>query len=465
MVSAVKTGRNLLGGAIGAFLGWMIVEPIPWLTSDGALRRVDWTALSVLGMIVGCMMGLGLGAAEGINSGSYKQLLRSTALGLLIGLAGGLIGVNMGQMIYGAIAGPSSLNVEAGLLDFFLNIIARTLGWAMWGVVIGASQGVSSGSLRRIWLGAIGGVIGGATGGFVFELLGYLLGGIATGEVLRLTGFVSVGAGIGLFSSLGQEMFKQAWVRLLAGRGEGREFQIAKPISVIGRDELADIPLFGDNQIAKRHVLIQQMNGLHTASAAQAGLAFAVNGQMVASAPLKDGDIIRVGTRELEFHERVGRQNAVMPSAASVRTAAPTVDVPIGSCPFCGQVKDAYGNCGCTVDPPQSKPLPQPVGAEGTVSSGMVTLQVISGPLSGQSVIIKEGQSIGIGRAAEADMALQGDSFVSRQHARLSVESGTPIIQDQGSSNGTFVNGTRVSRQILSPGDVIAIGQTQIRIA
>ena len=53
-------------------------------------------------------------------------------------------------------------------------------------------------------------------------------------------------------------MFKQAGEVSWA---EATEFQIAKPTTVIGRDELADIPLFGDQQIAKRHVLIQQAQG------------------------------------------------------------------------------------------------------------------------------------------------------------------------------------------------------------
>lgn len=65
-----------------------------------------------------------------------------------------------------------------------------------------------------------------------------------------------------------------------------------------------------------------------------------------------------------------------------------------------------------------------------------------------------------IGRAADCAVQLD-DPLVSRRHARiLSGELGT-AIEDLGSSNGLFVNGTRVCEITpLHPGDVIALGAT-----
>ncbi|BCW98642.1 MAG: hypothetical protein KatS3mg024_1469 [Armatimonadota bacterium] len=481
MVSLVKLTRNLIGGVAGAIAGWLIVEPWPWLTTDPAPGQPSPTslaALAVLGMIVGGAMGAGLGAAEGVNSGSQRQLARSLAIGLLVGVAGGLVGIYLGQMIYAALA-PSPGGV-GGLLDFVSQMVARTLGWALWGVLIGAAQGIATGSARRIALGALGGVAGGAAGGFVFELLAQTTGGLMTGEALRLLGFVSIGAGIGLLSSLAQEMFKQAWVRVLVGRGEGREFQIAKPETFVGRDELADIPLFGDPQIAKRHLIIRQVNGRYEAVAAQPGLAFSVNGQMVSSAPLKDGDIIGVGSRQLEFHERVTRTAAgaamgYPPSPwsgqATQVSTPPPVETPPGVCAFCGQTKDAYGGCACTVGAPSPVQTADYVPGQATGATTQVmgagavwTLQVISGPQAGRSLTLSEGHTVTAGRSPDADLSLEGDTFASRRHAVFSVQGGQPVVEDAGSTNGTLVNGVRVTRHTLTSGDTVSIGQTQIRV-
>ncbi|MBX6388723.1 MAG: ATP-binding cassette domain-containing protein, partial [Frankia sp.] len=62
-----------------------------------------------------------------------------------------------------------------------------------------------------------------------------------------------------------------------------------------------------------------------------------------------------------------------------------------------------------------------------------------------------------IGRARTNDIVL-GDLLASREHAELFVgRSGIEIV-DLGSANGTFVNGLRVERRLVTPGDVIAIG-------
>ena len=482
MVSLVKLTRNLIGGVAGAIAGWIIVEPWPWLTTDPSPGNPDppvsMAATAVLGLIVGGAMGAGLGAAEGVNSGSQKQLARSLAIGLLVGLAGGLVGIYFGQLFYGAVS-PGTRGEMTGLLDFLRQIVARTVGWAIWGLLIGTAQGIATGSARRIWLGAIGGVLGGATGGFVFDLLAVLSAGLMTGEALRLLGFVAIGAGTGFFSSLAQEMFKQAWVRVLVGRGEGREFQIAKAETVVGRDELADIPLFGDPQIARRHLVIRQVNGRYEAAAAQPGLAFAVNGQMVAACPLKDGDIIAVGSRQLEFHERASRAPAgVTPGAMPPHRpgqpapgTVPPVDVPPGVCPFCGQSRDASGTCACTVGAPSPVQAAEQTAAPGAGvptqmmgTPGSWTLQVVAGPLAGRSLTLSEGQRVTAGRSPDVELALEGDSFASRRHAVFSVQGGCAVVEDLGSTNGTLVNGARVTRQTLSKGDTVVIGQTQIRV-
>src|SRR3954470_1559567 len=64
-----------------------------------------------------------------------------------------------------------------------------------------------------------------------------------------------------------------------------------------------------------------------------------------------------------------------------------------------------------------------------------------------------------IGRSASADIAFD-DGSVSRRHAALISRSGGQVeVRDDGSLNGTFVNGERVRRQVLAHGDVVTVGR------
>src|SRR5262245_28741037 len=63
-----------------------------------------------------------------------------------------------------------------------------------------------------------------------------------------------------------------------------------------------------------------------------------------------------------------------------------------------------------------------------------------------------------IGRAAENSLSISS-SIVSRSHAELIRNGDEFLLRDLGSINGSFVNGTRVSQQILKDGDILRFGQ------
>jgi hypothetical protein len=71
------------------------------------------------------------------------------------------------------------------------------------------------------------------------------------------------------------------------------------------------------------------------------------------------------------------------------------------------------------------------------------------------------GERAVIGRSRECDIQI-ADPNVSRQHAELRREGADFVIVDLGSTNGIEVNGRKVKRATLSPGDRIAIGQTEL---
>ncbi len=81
-----------------------------------------------------------------------------------------------------------------------------------------------------------------------------------------------------------------------------------------------------------------------------------------------------------------------------------------------------------------------------------------SGPTPGATFSL-EGDQLVIGRDSASAIAIN-DAEVSRKHARLTFQGGKYVIEDLGSTNGTFVNGQRlVSPVVLKSGDVISLGE------
>jgi hypothetical protein len=81
-----------------------------------------------------------------------------------------------------------------------------------------------------------------------------------------------------------------------------------------------------------------------------------------------------------------------------------------------------------------------------------------SGPNPGK-IYPLEAPEIIIGRDASNVVAIN-DAEVSRKHAKLSQHGSAYVIQDLGSTNGTFVNGQRITgTQVLNPGDTVSFGE------
>ncbi len=87
-------------------------------------------------------------------------------------------------------------------------------------------------------------------------------------------------------------------------------------------------------------------------------------------------------------------------------------------------------------------------------------LVVTKGPFAGQRFELTRPE-ITIGRDPGSDIFLD-DITVSRRHARIFVSQEGPYVEDFGSLNGTYVNGERVDRRLLSPGDELQIGKYKL---
>jgi Inner membrane component of T3SS, cytoplasmic domain len=68
-----------------------------------------------------------------------------------------------------------------------------------------------------------------------------------------------------------------------------------------------------------------------------------------------------------------------------------------------------------------------------------------------------------VGRGGQNDLVLSGDEFASARHARIEPRGDGVWVQDLDSTNGTYVNGSRVAgAQRLDPGDVLRVGETDL---
>jgi predicted component of type VI protein secretion system len=93
------------------------------------------------------------------------------------------------------------------------------------------------------------------------------------------------------------------------------------------------------------------------------------------------------------------------------------------------------------------------------MASSDFRLIVRTGPNPGTVYELTKEVSV-IGRDVSNDIVV-GDAEVSRQHARLTRTPGGFVLEDLGSTNGTFVSGERlVAPRVLNPGDLIALGET-----
>ena len=92
-----------------------------------------------------------------------------------------------------------------------------------------------------------------------------------------------------------------------------------------------------------------------------------------------------------------------------------------------------------------------------------MALKFISGTYQGGEFPLKHEKQIVIGRSTELDMVLAED-MVSRKHAKISTQGGKVVIEDLGSTNGTFVNGEKIKHARLKEGDRILIGTSILRL-
>lgn len=450
-----------------AFMGFLIQEPA---SRVGDYSQGDQNVLMVFthAMVMFATLSLLISAAlvivEEISTLSPKRILTRLSAGLLVGGFCGALGGAAGQLLFALMLGAGGRNVV-------VLICARTLGWGLVGAGIGLAGGVPSLSWRKSLQGTIGGLIGGWAGGFAFDVVSLPF---HSGTVSRMLGAIAIGLCVGAAVMLIEEVAKVAWVTVVVGRNEGKQYIITKPVTRIGRDELSDIPLYGDTSVAKHHATIQTSDWRTFTFCDAGGTSGSwINGQYAQQQPLRDGDVIQVSRFQLIFgcRARTGLPYSTGYSSTPPQPYSPAppgtqvYQAPYGQppaqqyqpsgpsvCPFCGQLPDSAGTCACTPVTPQ-------VAVQTITNAELVG---VAGPYNGVTFTL-DGDSISIGRDPSNTIALEQDGGVSRKHATICVESGRIVVRDESSTNGTFVNGVRVQTQTLNPGDIVHFGSSSFR--
>jgi len=100
----------------------------------------------------------------------------------------------------------------------------------------------------------------------------------------------------------------------------------------------------------------------------------------------------------------------------------------------------------------------KPLLFQGEIMASQFQLIMRSGPTPGAAFTL-EGDQLTIGRDSTNEIVIN-DAEISRRHARLTFQGGKYVLEDLGSTNGTFVNGQRLAGpRVLKPGEVVSFGE------
>ena len=276
----LKTLYSMLTGALGALAAWFILD---WLLK---LQPEVYADAILNGTVVGICVGVAVNGFRGLLEFKGLPLIKGILVGFLVGIVGGNVGLLVGEVFYQNLGGSNAL---------------RIVGWAIFGITLGLTDGILAFSFKRIFYAGIGGLLGGLFGGAAFSFLASLSLFPYTSRAL---GFGVLGALIGLFIGLLPNVLKDAWVKVNStGRNEGKECILDKARIVIGASEGCDLSLYGDSNVAPKHAEIVQ-DGKGYVLKPIGGTVVLVSGQQIRQYNLANEDTFQLGSQSLMFRRR-----------------------------------------------------------------------------------------------------------------------------------------------------------------
>jgi pSer/pThr/pTyr-binding forkhead associated (FHA) protein len=449
--------RQALAGALGGMLGFVLFEPGTRTIEVAAMAGESADPSAIISTIVavfayGAIVTAVLVIADELPSGRIFRVLFRGFVGAAIGMLVGTLSYVLASCLFGI-----AMLAAAGFTGVIGQILGRTFAWGAFGTGIGLSAGLVSGGGRRVSQGCLGGLIGGCIGGFLFDVLALT----GAGTLSRLVGFTAIGAFVGLATAVVEQIARVAWITVLTGAREGRQIVLHRDEVVLGRDELVDIPLFGDHRVERRHAVLSLTPAPVVREIGTSAL-MKVDGQATREAVLYDGADVQIGKHRLRFHHRhaaatrfAAQEHGTILPPVPEPVPVPAVSAPprpVMSAPAAGF--PAFGG--------ETETIPAPAPAVPYVPGGALALRVVNGEPAGLFLPLRNG-GVSIGREVDNTLPLS-DAKISRRHARIEPVEGSWVLTDLGSTNGTRLNGLRVTRAGLQPGDYIYLGDTVLAV-
>lgn len=293
-----------LTGAVGGLVGWMIVEP---LIDENAMRGNLFVLLVF--PVVAAMVGMFVGAAEGMMCRNLQRTLISGVVCLGIGFVGALVALIPTAMVFGIMKtistaferDPQPGEMPTGLALLIL-MMGRAAAWGIVGIPAGIGQGIALRERKVVINGLVGGVLGGMVGGLLFDPISLILTS-ADGQATysRAVGFMTIGLFVGLFIGLVEGWTKTAWLLMRKGPLAGKQFILYKDTTILGSSPKAGIYLFKDDAIEPRHAVISNRGGRFEIEDQTTPDGTYVNGIPITRHILQNGDQIVLGKTVLEF--------------------------------------------------------------------------------------------------------------------------------------------------------------------
>ncbi len=232
------------------------------------------------------------------------------------------------------------------------------------------------------------------------------------------------------------------WLHFTAGPRTGQSIPLPAGTITIGRAIDNDVVL-DDATVSRSHATIGYRDGEYYIEDAGSMSGTMVEGAPAATTMLASGATLQMGEAEMVFMRTGAVGPADATGFASMRTGGT------------GPGGSARGGTGVG-RPGETVVL---AAAQDQV---MAWLAVTAGPSKGKSYQLKEGDNT-IGRSPDNDLVLEANA-ASRNHAMVRVQDGRFVLVDLGSSGGTRVGGHTVSGRSISPGGVLTVGQTRLRL-
>jgi len=256
---------------------------------------------------------------------------------------------------------------------------------------------------------------------------------------------------------------------------DGREYAIGQGRATIGRDADCDV-VIESKSVSRKHAEIMGTDKGYLLVDLSTNGTF-VNGEKIAGQKvLARADVIRVGDADLRFYAdppKGGGQPAAAPAPAPAAPAP--APAPAAPAPAAAPAPKSQNATVPTPAPAPAPPGPPPAPAAAArlndTMHGTPAASPPPGPLA--SILVKGGTKKGqrlqirvpvvnIGRAEYNDIVLPEES-VSTQHAKLQRREGVWVLQDLGSTNGTSVDGEKLSGETpVAPGSIIRFGDISV---